>query len=288
MSALQRTVGAHDLPDELIGLICHFSRESFPDPPAPGRNLHARRIFEAKFRPPLALLNLRLVTKRFARLATPYAWEFRAVEVGPHSFGRDVEANSRRITASIRRLEEIFSRPDLAAHIKTLSIKIYSFVLNTRLEAECKESIEQVLKVTTSLRAFHINMASLVTARAARFVLTRPTLRALDIHDWAGLGGFDKRYTHDIDLSRLEMLGVSRVDVDRISGFLDCPSKIKHVLLDCFSAWSGDENRLESLKLPWVSSLEELNVSNSYGPIFSHIGREFRVRLSLAFISGTI
>lgn len=266
-----------DLPEELLTLIFEHVKVADLEIEHPMRSLFSRRLFETEYKVPKDLLSIRLVSRRFRRLATPYIWERRQIFVGPDQDTKGFR-HGPTLDESIETINRLCSRPDLMVHIKVLSLHFGPHFYMTASRNLLRLSIERLIEFSPALCAFYLNKPYMLSPSAARTLLSRRSLQVLDIYDWPPEENFSEKHLGQLNVSNVQALGLSRLDSLCDGDFVSKFTSLKSVYLRQFPGYYNMLTQEERpINLHWVHTIRELNVNNSYAPTMHQIGRAYEV-----------
>lgn len=281
------------LPDELVEHIFRFSRTLSSQPPPNGYSSvrstwswdpSSHFFLEMRFAPPSAFAVLRLVCKSWYEIATPFMWEALDVQLQHSEYTVDRHtANQcapRASRNSLQILEYIAARPGLAKLVRVLCLRVsgYSFAALTRGvdTGDLELKIERLLAQTSSLRAFCIDKADLLTSAAACHLMSyRKSLRLIDLRT-VGFRGAGLQLLAESDLSGLDCLGLSMFNLAYKS--LAMPKGLRRVLLHCDSMSTFiREEEVACTPHLGINTIEELSLYDKHGDMALYLSRHFLV-----------
>ncbi|KIJ41233.1 hypothetical protein M422DRAFT_31847 [Sphaerobolus stellatus SS14] len=181
------------LPDELLdisfrGLLPPFRSQSLAD--------------TFVFTVPVDLLNLRLVSRRFHRLATPLAWRRAQLALSSRSslsYGalidttnahengiRPSHSHRSNTLRSLARCQFLHEHPHLATHVRVLILSLSEWQSSAHAEVT-RAALRAATQAMTSLRTVLVWDADALSVPDIQQLLQRPLLRAVCLMDLNGV-----------------------------------------------------------------------------------------------------
>lgn len=272
-----------DLPEEILDLICGHARQASILPSKSDiRTLYSRRMFFTSAPAPTSLAALRLVSRRFFRLATPYLWQSLDLEI----IDSDVSA-AKRSRNSVLALDFIATNKHVAQLVKYVNLDLRSFIFNFGAEAlpmiQLENSLRKFIPALSAVISFHCTNFECLPSSAARSFLASPSLRMLVLNPPSSSEARDKymKAFRDVDLSHLEAFGWNDHSCADVRSFFDFPLQFKRVML--FSQWLPTDTGevKETFDNAWVSTVEELVVSEWTGSLAPIVSNHYEVRSTI-------
>ena len=146
--------------------------------------------------------------------------------------------------------------------------------------------VEYLLGQTTSLVAFCIDKADLLTSKSACHLKSCRSLRLLDLRT-VGFRGAGLQLLADSDLSSLDWLGLSMFNLAYRS--LTMPKNLRRVLLHCDSMSTfvqKEESNPEAFL--GINTIEELSLYDKHGDMALYLSKHFAVGFPGRFILSVI
>lgn len=262
------------LPEETIDLICRYSRirrdlvEREEDLIGSNVRMNRASLWSAAVLsegPPVqkTLLSLRLSSRLLYRIASPLVWE--TVDVRYLS-PKTTDERPCRTHSGV--MGFFASHPHICETIHVLSLSFpewssfESFMQHDSFR-QISSDLERFLRVTIALRIFLISGVQFLSPSSARTLLSLPSLRVF-VDSSRYPPAFDFGDFRDMNLDHLDAFGSA--SMTRYSTFLDCPLKVKCMLID---EGLGRISWPESAKWDWLSTVEELFVSTTREDLIS-------------------
>lgn len=142
-------------------------------------------------------------------------------------------------------------------------------------------SIERLIELSPALRAFNLDGPFMLSPSAARTLLSRHSLKVLDIYDWPSEEDFSEKLLSQPSVSNVQALGLSQLDILCDSDFVSKFTNLKSVYLRQYMTriYSHIFSQERPVKFPWAHMIKELNLDILSTHCMRQIGTAYEVYL---------